>query len=151
MVKQWVIVATGLLLSLACGLASATAQQPDILLRGGKELALNTNPLAGWLQAHPDRKLAQGSQWTSNWRGYVATWEIAKGALWLKKVEVAFPDPKNHKDRQDLPTPPDPSRCAPGGYREQLAESAKTLGKDAEDFLYQYHAEEYLSAEPASP
>jgi hypothetical protein len=234
MVKQWSIVATGLLLSLASGLASATAQQPDILLRGSKELALNTNPLVGWLQAHPDRKLARGSQWTSNWRGYVGTWEIAKGALWLKKVEVAFPDPKKHKDRKDLPTPPDPSRCAPGGYRElvcdqttdlfpeggpvradwytgtlivptgelvdyvhmgygstysrylvvwvragdvvreldltdkqftelrrerfkayqqteaykkQLAESRKQLGERAEDFLYQYHAEEYLSAE----
>jgi hypothetical protein len=77
----------------------------------GTSYSLNTNPLAGYLAAHPGKKLARGSQVTSNWRGYTATWELKGGRLWLRKVSVDFN--RNHADRPDLkfPEPPDPSLC----------------------------------------
>lgn len=230
-------VLAGLALSLATGLAWATAQRPEILLVDGKTYSLTTNPLGAWLQAHPDRKLPQGSPVTSNWRGYTGTWEIEKGRLWLRKVSVEFN--RNTADRPDLKfgDPPTPSRCkaksddywdcdqtldlfpdggdilagwysgtliVPTGemveyvhmgygstysrylvisvhkgevtrqldlddkqfmalrrerfkafqktklYQDQIAETRKQLGKNAEDFMFSFYAEQYLSEDPES-
>ena len=89
---------------LAAGMAWGTAQAPDILLLDGKEQALNTNPLSAWLQGHPDRLPRDGVHSTGNWRGYVATWEISQGRLWLRKVTVEYhlgDDAKGHSRFED--------------------------------------------------
>jgi len=72
------------------GLAWGTAQEPDILLIDGKEVELNTNPLAAWIKANPGRMPEGHAGFTSKWRGYIATFEVAKGKLWLRKVGVRF-------------------------------------------------------------
>jgi len=109
--SRWMAILAGMLLSLATGVAVATAQQAEILLIEGKSYQLNTNPLAGYLAAHPEKKLARGAQVTSNWRGYTGTWEIKGGRLWLREVSVNFN--RNQADRPDLnfPDPPDKSLC----------------------------------------
>lgn len=77
-----------LVLSFAmAGTALATAQVSDVLIVDGKEEPLNTNPLSPWLAANTDRRPRFESPHTANWRGYVATWEIAGGQLWLRKVD----------------------------------------------------------------
>jgi hypothetical protein len=232
---RWLAIVAGMLLSLATGVAMATAQESEILLIEGKTYYLNTNPLSGFLLAHPDRKLAEGSHVTSNWRGYTGTWEIKGGRLWLRKVSVNFN--RNDPERPDLKfdDPPDLSKCKaeskyywqcdqtrdlfPGGgdiladwysgtlivptgeiteyvhmgygstysrylvvwvrkgevtrqldldekqfmelrrerfeafkktrtYQDALAKSRKDLGKHAEDFIFQFYSEEYLSEDP---
>lgn len=68
-------------------LAHATAQVPDVILIDGKEYSLNTNPLDRYLDKLGDK--APRFEWphTALWRGYVATWELAQGKLYLRKVE----------------------------------------------------------------
>jgi hypothetical protein len=80
-------------LLLASGSAFGTAQQPDRLLVDGKEERLNTNPLEPWRAAHPDA-VEMPMLSTANWRGYVATWEVAGGKLWLRRVEGRQPTGK---------------------------------------------------------
>ncbi len=74
------------LLVLAPAAVRATAQEPDVLLLDGKEEALFTNPLEPFLARHPG--LRPESPHTANWRGYVATFRIRDGGLWLEKVAV---------------------------------------------------------------
>lgn len=75
---------------LTAGPALATAQQGDVLIVNGKEEALYTNPLADWLALHPGALPKSDVTSTANWRGYVATWELADGKLWLRRVDVTF-------------------------------------------------------------
>ncbi len=71
----------GLLVLLAPAAASATAQAADQILHRGATLALFSTPL----EAHPRlRKQRQTS--TACHRGYVASWELKDGALWLRSV-----------------------------------------------------------------
>jgi hypothetical protein len=70
--------------------ASATAQRGDVLLLDGKPHTLHTNPLSGWLKSHPDVLPSGGVEMSSNWRGYVATWDVADDRLRLRKVEVSY-------------------------------------------------------------
>lgn len=77
-----------LLAMLFAGGALGTAQAPDILIVDGERESLYTNPLSAWLEDHPDA-LPRGNVMSSgNWRGYVATWEIASGKLWLRELTV---------------------------------------------------------------
>ena len=90
---RWIIriCIVSLLVSLVgVGVAWGTAQAPDILLLQGKRQALNTNPLSAWLKANPDRLPRDGVMSSGNWRGYVATWEVAQGKLWLRMVTVKY-------------------------------------------------------------
>lgn len=75
------------LLACASAPASATAQQPDILFLDGKQEPIFTNPLEPFLARRPT--LRPESPNTANWRGYVATFRIRDGALWLERVEVS--------------------------------------------------------------
>lgn len=231
---RWMAAMLGMALALAAGQAVGTAQAPDELVVDGKTYPLNTNPLAGWLAAHPERTLPEGVVSTGDWRGYTAEWEIRGGALWLRKVQKLHTRQFPSNEPKPITPAPDPARCVvedwywrcnwirdlfPGDgevradwytgtlivptgemldyvhmgygstysrylvvwvrkgqvlrqlelddrqftelrrerfkafqkteeYRKQYAESKKTLGKDAEDFLYQFHAEEYLSLDP---
>lgn len=65
----------------------ATAQMPDLLLLDGKQERIFTNPLEPFLERRPD--LRPEAPHTANWRGYVATFRIRDGGLWLEKVEVS--------------------------------------------------------------
>jgi hypothetical protein len=227
----WKSFALGLLLAAATSVAFATAQAPDELVYKGQNLSLETNPLAAWLSAHPNRKLPEGVRSSGNWRGYVATWQVDKGALWLQKVSVMFQadaeearsDRANcarawgdyvYCDRiRDLFPDGGPVRAdwftgtliVPTGemthyvhmgygstysrylvvwvkagtvvrdvelteaqfndlrrekfeafkktelYRKQYEASVGQLGKDTENFLYQFYAEQYLSADAEAP
>lgn len=50
-----------------------TAQVPEKLIYGDKEISLFTNPLSLYLKNSDTRFV---SPHTANWRGYVGTWEI---------------------------------------------------------------------------
>ena len=50
-----------------------TAQVSELLIYGGKEIPLFTNPLSLYLK---NAGLSFKSPHTANWRGYVGTWEI---------------------------------------------------------------------------
>jgi len=73
--------------------AKATAQESDYIIINGKIESLNTNPLRPYLDMHPDSLPKTDIQSTGNWRGYVATWEIADDKLVLKKIEVEYSSP----------------------------------------------------------
>ncbi len=85
-VSIWLL-ALGLLVLAASQPALATAQFPDVLIYEGKEHSLFSNPLESYYG--PDRPRPPFKMWhTANYRGYVATWEIDKGMLYLKKIKA---------------------------------------------------------------
>jgi hypothetical protein len=73
----------------------ATAQQPDILIYKGKKYSLYTNPLEGYFRKYPDKKPKTSTVSTSNWRGYVAIFEIIDSTLFLRDIEIEVSDDKN--------------------------------------------------------
>jgi hypothetical protein len=75
------------LLALLPMTTQATAQVGDVLLLEGKRETIFTNPLEGFLEKHP--KLRPEPSSSANWRGYVATFAVRDGGLWLEKVEVS--------------------------------------------------------------
>lgn len=65
----------------------ATAQFPDILIYEGKTLDLFSNPLESYFsKKHPKPAELLRAKCTANWRGYVATWKIENGFLFLTEV-----------------------------------------------------------------
>ncbi len=54
----------------------ATAQQGDVLLLNGKKYSTYTNPLRPYLAKNPGKLPKSEIVSSSNWRGYVATWEV---------------------------------------------------------------------------
>lgn len=77
--------------------AKATAQVSDLLIVDGKEFALNTNPLESQLQKKQWTPPEEAVITSANWRGYLATWEIKHGKLFLKDVTIAVDDPKDEQ------------------------------------------------------
>lgn len=67
-------------------IASSTAQQGDILVLKGKKYSIYTNPLRPFLDKNPGRLPESHTISTSNWRGYVATWEAKNDRLVLTDV-----------------------------------------------------------------
>jgi len=65
----------------------ATAQRPDKLIYEGKEYSLHTNPLEEYFFNNKDKRPKFESLRTSLWRGYVATFEIKDGWLYVKTVD----------------------------------------------------------------
>ncbi len=65
--------------------AYATAQVPDIITYEGKKRPLMTNPLESFFKEgeRPEFQTSPGVRVTSNWRGYVANWEIEDDTLYL--------------------------------------------------------------------
>jgi len=70
--------------------AMATVQVPDVIIIDGRNESLETTPLAPYLSAHPKVMPRSDDPAADNWRGYVATWEILDGKLFLRKIDVAF-------------------------------------------------------------
>lgn len=68
--------------------AFATAQYPDKIIFEGKEYALHTNPMDDYFEKFPNRKPKGGIMSSALWRGYVATFEISGGELFVKDVQI---------------------------------------------------------------
>ena len=84
------------LLSVACVLIllpaviHATAQAPDVLLYKGKKYALYANPLESFYKNQDDRPkffVGPNTMSSGNWRGYIATWSIEDGSLYLVGID----------------------------------------------------------------
>lgn len=72
--------------------AGATAQVPDRLTYKGKQHPLFSTPLEAYLRQRGKRfKSDVGS--TACWRGYVASWIVKKGRLYLQGVRQCHGDP----------------------------------------------------------
>ena len=71
--------------------ASATSQQPDVLIYKAKPYDLFANPLEEFYKEQTNRPLFCVKPTvisTGNWRGYVATWTIENGFLYLVKIDA---------------------------------------------------------------
>jgi len=79
--------------------AFATAQQSDTIILNNVELPLNTNPLESHIKSIGWEPPEEASIWSSNWRGYIAKWEIVAGKLQLKdaSIELKGKSIKNRK------------------------------------------------------
>lgn len=63
-----------------------TAQAPDSLIFEGREVAIRSNPLeALWSESRPRPRFVPTS--TALWRGYIATWAVESGRLYLVRLE----------------------------------------------------------------
>ncbi len=69
----------------------ATGQTADKIVYKGVERDLFTNPLESFYATDPERRpnfmIAPLTSSTGNWRGYIATWEISEGKLFLTKLD----------------------------------------------------------------
>ena len=78
-------------ISLLSTVAFATGQQPDILIYKGKSYDLFANPLEDCFKgprSRPSFQVKPNVISTGNWRGYVATWTIEDGFLYLLKIDA---------------------------------------------------------------
>ncbi|MDP5138604.1 hypothetical protein ORJ04_21895 [Rheinheimera baltica] len=80
--------------------AEATAQSPDKILINGEEFSLNTNPLESFLQSVNWEPPEEAVIWSSNWRGYLATWEIKNESLVLVNMTIEI-DSDPSKDKRE--------------------------------------------------
>jgi hypothetical protein len=76
------------LIVFCAGKSFATAQYPDKIFYNGKEYLLHTNPLEKYFNQFPEKRPKNGLVSTALWRGYVATFEIKDGGLFLKDIEI---------------------------------------------------------------
>ncbi|EED31279.1 conserved hypothetical protein [gamma proteobacterium NOR5-3] len=68
-----------------------TAQIADVLIAGNDRMQLFTNPLEMFFEkmgTRPDFTLPS----TANWRGYVATWDLTDGRLYLRSISGRLKD-----------------------------------------------------------
>jgi hypothetical protein len=76
-----------LLFLLLTGPAWATAQFPDFLVHEGETLPIFSNPLDSYFDGeHPRPRHLFQYTCTACWRGYVATWKIENGDLYLVRL-----------------------------------------------------------------
>ena len=65
-----------------------TGQIPDKLIYNGKEYSLFCNPLESFFSDHSDKRPVSGTMSTALWRGYIATFVIRDGVLYVQDLEV---------------------------------------------------------------
>jgi hypothetical protein len=75
----------------------ATAQAPDYLIYQGEKYRLHVNPLEELFlkkeKLRPNTEIIT----SGNWRGYIATFEIKEGTLFISEITISKPDPtKQH-------------------------------------------------------
>ncbi len=78
--------------------AFATAQMPDALIYEGEKYSMFTNPLEIYFRDHPERRPKSDGWCTALWRGYLATFIIENGSLYVKAVEVMAPGREKWKN-----------------------------------------------------
>ncbi len=83
---RWPSAVLACLLALSTSLALATAQQPDVIVIDEVSHPLNTNPLEPYLATLSERPKGLEARSTALWRGYVATWTLQAGKLWLQAL-----------------------------------------------------------------
>jgi len=67
--------------------AFGTAQIGDKLIYKGEQFVINSEPLGSYLdEVHPGPTGIFEFKCTACWRGYVATWKIEEGYLYLVKI-----------------------------------------------------------------
>lgn len=75
------------LLTLLPSAATATAQIGDVLFYKGERLSIFSNPLEQYFSdENPRPKGLFMASCSACWRGYVATWKIEEGHLYLEKL-----------------------------------------------------------------
>jgi hypothetical protein len=67
--------------------ALATTQFSDILYLNGQEYSLDSLPLEQYYNPENPRPKFRAPN-TATWRGYIATWEIDRGILYLKAIRA---------------------------------------------------------------
>jgi hypothetical protein len=67
--------------------AQATTQVSDILYLNGEEHSLDSLPLEQYYNPKNPRPEFRAPN-TATWRGYIATWEIDRGVLYLKAIRA---------------------------------------------------------------
>lgn len=83
-----------ILVAAICFLPSVTfgtGQQPDVIIYKGKSYDLFANPLEDFFKGKRSRPAFQVKPnviSTGNWRGYVATWTIEDGFLYLLRIDA---------------------------------------------------------------
>ncbi len=87
-VLKRVSMALAILGLLSPGAALATAQFPDILYIEGQKHSLMTNPLEQYYSLPGNPRPQFRAPNTATWRGYIATWEIDQGRLFLKSIRA---------------------------------------------------------------
>lgn len=76
-----------MLFFLFCGNAFATAQFPDVLVYKGEKLPIYSNPLESFFnEQNPRPRDLFRFSCTAVWRGYVASWKVEDGYLYLTRV-----------------------------------------------------------------
>lgn len=78
-----------------------TQQTPDTLVFKGKKTVIFEEPLASY-KSDTFPKPDFFPKWTSNWRGYVATWEIDANKLYLIDIKAWIPKTDQVKSLSDI-------------------------------------------------
>ena len=65
-----------------------TAQTPDKLIYNGKKYSLHSNPMESYFKKFPNKRPESEIMSTGLWRGYIATFEVKDGQLYLKDIEI---------------------------------------------------------------
>jgi hypothetical protein len=81
------LAALGVLAFLVPKAALATTQFPDTLNLNGQKLSLDSLPLEPYYGPGNPRPKFRAPN-TATWRGYIATWEIDQGVLYLKAIKA---------------------------------------------------------------
>ncbi len=97
--KRIIITLFLLLFSLDC---LATAQTPDTIVINDKKYHLLTNPLTSYLKKIDWEPPPQVAIWSSNWRGYLAKWEIEAGHLVLSDATIEIKLGGRERKRQSI-------------------------------------------------
>lgn len=81
----------------------ATPQEPDYLLYNGETYYLDTSYLEQFFEDNPDKipNIEGFVTLTSLWRGYIATFEIEDGQLYLTDIEVRRRSDESGKIRKE--------------------------------------------------
>ncbi|MHC4433577.1 MAG: hypothetical protein ACYTBS_17190 [Planctomycetota bacterium] len=90
--------------------AFATAQSGDVLVVDGEEHRLQTFPLEPFLALHPDLRPNSDIISSNLWRGYIASWELTAGRLFLTDIRARRANDKSKVDCRSAV-----SRVFPGG------------------------------------
>jgi hypothetical protein len=84
------IAALAVLACLVPRAALATTQIPESIIIDGQKQSLFTNPLESYYGKNNPRPPFKAPN-TATWRGYVGTWEIDRGVLYLKAIRAWTP------------------------------------------------------------
>ena len=80
-----ILMVLGMMIFLVPETALATTQFPDLLYLNGQKHPLDSFPLEQYYSPGKPRPKFRAPN-TATWRGYIATWEIDQGVLYLKAI-----------------------------------------------------------------